>query len=201
MKDKRLKEFTFNGFYICYYSGIVKMTKKSLARQMRDKQAVEQENFIKENTAWDDINEIYQGQINYLNEVLKQIKNIYSTPMIFNFFQKDKLPEVVVKLKALNSDAQTYTSRIEGIHKNHENKKGGIKETEEFMLACQLSEEYSMLNTEMVANLTPSYNTLIAEGTVVLELMCNVAKERELAKQNTEAVATIKQPQAEGQTQ
>lgn len=174
------------------------MTKKSTSRIARDKVKEDKENYIKDNTAWDDITDIYNHQIQYIREVINGVKNVFETPCIFSFFPKDVLSQVVVNLKAINSDAATYLNRIEAVHSNHKDKKGGVKDTEEFMLACQISEEYVLLNNEMVSVLTPGFNKLLAEGGAAIDRMIQASTEAKAIATETKTVETVDTTEVKG---
>lgn len=143
------------------------MTKKSAARVERDLQNKKTDAYLKNNTAWDELNQIGQGIGEMLHAEAGGMAEVFSIPELMVALE-DPL-EVASRLKALNSDVNTFSSTLEAIKKLHEGKSGSAKSTEENMRTIGIAEQYIQLEASYRATVFPNILFLSEKASEAVE--------------------------------
>lgn len=135
------------------------MTKKSQARVARDTQAKELDNYLKTNTAWDDLTQIRHS-------LLQQVAAFASLAAF-----KDR-EEILIRVqnraavendvKLIESDLTHIFNELEELHKQHEGKSGGANDVDSHFNAVNVYQHYSLLIPRIEGTLTPTFARVTA---------------------------------------
>lgn len=127
------------------------MTQKSHARKLRDAQASkdtdELAKFFQENTAWDDLNEVYNAIGISIAERAGAAVAAHKNPVVLANLEAAKFNEIQSLLAGLSSDVNVFVNEMITIRAAHLGKTGGTRNVEEFQLSVQVYEKYQELAT------------------------------------------------------
>lgn len=143
------------------------MTKKSAARVQRDLQGKKADEYLKNNTAWDELNNISQGIGEMLVAEAGGMAELFSIPELM-LSMEDPL-EVASRLKALDSDVNTFSSTLTAIKTLHEGMSGSAKTTEENMRSIGIAEQYIQLEASYRATVFPNILFLSEKASEAVE--------------------------------
>lgn len=143
------------------------MTKKSAARQERDRKEKQADSYLKNNTAWDELNQIGESIGQMLHDEAGGMAQMFSVPELLVSIQ-DPL-EVASRLKALDSDVNTFSNALEAIKKLHEDKAGSAKTAEENMSTIAIAEQYIQLEASYRATVFPNILFLSEKASEAVE--------------------------------
>lgn len=115
------------------------MTKKSMARQMRDEEQKAQEQKAKNNNCWSDVEGIYQSTKQLLGQhtmirSLGQSKHLL--PLLTN------PAETATNIRILAKDLQSLNERIEANHQKHDGRTGNALTPDEMATTIEIFQEY-----------------------------------------------------------
>ena len=95
-----------------------------------------------ENTAWDDLENLYLECKALSMQVVKVIPLMNNMEALKKLNVKDR-PKVAELAKVISSDFQEYMKRLDEIRANHKGKSGGYKDEDELMEIIVIGEKYS----------------------------------------------------------
>lgn len=135
------------------------MTKKSHARQERDRIAKEAEQRSKnlrnnKEHIWDEINQLHNHFTNVLNSNVTFVSVIRDNMHLQPFFKEPHL--VANYINTLGRDHNEMVSRLNAIYEKHKDKTGVNTEHNDTILAFGLGNEYSLLGQQIEAIINPT---------------------------------------------
>ena len=151
------------------------MTKKSLARLERDRQAKEQahqdaesknelDEFFQNNTAWTDIDEVYMSIANQIAGLYGTVLTAYNEPSVIANLDPAKFAESKALLRGLSSDVDVFTKELVALRENHKDKMGGAKTVEDFQMTVLIFEKYQELQVRFEGTTGRTIQHLIEEA-------------------------------------
>lgn len=154
------------------------MTKKSLARQQRDRMAEE----LKDNRCWDELNGIYDSA----RVMLGQHASIHTLASDKNLQACLENPTSTANsIKILARDLKTLSDDLNAIHQRHDGKVGGSQDPNEVMTAIGIGQDYAILTERHVAVVQPTAFKILEDFQQAETKLANIrAQNIELAKQN-----------------
>lgn len=152
------------------------MTKKSQARLQRDA-------YKNNNTAWDDITEIYKNNHALHNEVATQVRNFFSIPNVADFTPTEERGKTAAALRTIDSDLEVFAKDLAMIYKGHAGRSGPLLPEDDIMQVLALSEAYMNYSTRFEAIVSPTYTYLVSIMGAVEANAAKAAKADEEAAQ------------------
>ncbi len=131
------------------------MTKKSAARLARDE-------YRKNNTAWSDIEQLYQANNALLTTVSSQVANFFAIEDMAAFIPADHRNKTVSAIRTLSTDVRAFKEDLDKIHATHAGRSGPLKPEEDMLTVIELSEAYLTLETQINSVVTPIYHYLLS---------------------------------------
>lgn len=131
------------------------MTKKSAARLERD-------NYLKNNTAWSDIEQLYHANNALLASVSAQVSKFFSIEGVASFLPADHRTSTVTAIRTLDSDVKVFKEDLDKIFASHSHKKGALKPTEDIHDVIRISEAYAVMEIQINSVITPVYHYLLS---------------------------------------
>lgn len=120
------------------------MTKKSLARRMRDadaKQAAKDKKAMENNTCWDDLNNIYTSCV----QLLKQHGHLGALAANKELLACVTDPKTLATtIRQLSEDIRTMSDELNEIRAQHKDLVGGSKDPDEVIRSITISEQYHL---------------------------------------------------------
>jgi hypothetical protein len=99
---------------------------------------------LKDNSFWDDCNNHYKIAVDAVHQVEGQLaielERIVNTPELVSKIENHK--QLEENLTVLHKDITAHMQRLEDIHQNHKDKKGGISTPEEGLEVIQINGQY-----------------------------------------------------------
>lgn len=142
------------------------MTKKSEARVNRDLQAgketKEVKRMLQDNTAWTDLEEMFQRVAHAIVGLWQRILDTYNNPAVVLYTPPAQLAEVQALFAGMNSDVDSLTNELALIHQGHAHKRGASKTHEEFADTVSIYEQYVSLEARMQV-------LIVNNGQVIME--------------------------------
>ncbi len=151
------------------------MTQKSAARRARDE-------YRKNNTAWSDIDQLYQANVALLNTVSQQVADFFAIEGVGAFLPADHRATTVSAIRTLDADVKAFKEDLNKIHATHANRSGPLKPDEDIVDVIRLSEAYISMETQINSVVTPIYHYLLS----IMEQVTN--KAAALSQENAAAV-------------
>lgn len=131
------------------------MTKKSAARMQRDA-------YRKNNTAWSDIEQLYQSNAALLSTISSQVAKFFAIEGVGAFLPADHRISTVTAIRTLATDVSAFQEDLEKIHAVHANRTGPLKPEEDVVDVIRLSEAYINHENQVNAIVTPTYHYLLS---------------------------------------
>ena len=155
-----------------YKHGVLKMTKKSLARQQRDakeKDAIKEANIqIKGNQIYDEIRNCYQTSGQAIASYAESFNELCIKEIIPNL-DVEQQQKVEVLVKSFKEDIVTLTDDLIKINEPFKDKKGGEPSLDKFIDTIGVVDQFSELIGRTKNVLDPTFRALAAEVSVTLE--------------------------------
>lgn len=159
------------------------MTKKSAARLERDRNAKEMAEMKKNNTCWDELQQLSRQFSEAIVSANAQLNDIYRTPNLINFIPMKA--EVAVALKGLAQDIGLFTSELAGIYAQHKDRFGGFTDESDFMVSIGIFEQYTNYQTKYDSTIMPTVIFLLEQAELALAAGTAQQKtEEEIAAEN-----------------
>lgn len=158
------------------------MTKKSLARIERDRNAQELVKLKKDNKCWDDMQSLYSSFSQALVGANAQLNEVYRIPGILEFIPRKD--EVTVALRGLSQDIRQFGAELSAIHSKHSDRTGGFSDEADMLTSIQVFEAYTNYQVRYDAVIMPTVTFLLEQAELALAVAAETA---EASKQNEEA--------------
>lgn len=162
------------------------MTKKSLARQERDKLKAEMTKQQQDNKCWDDMASLYNSFAEALVTANSQLNEIYKVPNLVNFIPKKD--EVIVALRGLSQDIRQFGTDLNTIHSRHKDRTGGFTDEEDMMASIQVFEEYTNYQVRYDAVIMPTVTFLLEQAELAFIRINEVATASQAEKEKADLV-------------
>lgn len=119
--------------------------------------AINMKNSLKNNTFWDDCNDHFDVATQAIHTVegqlAEQLDVIVNTPELANLIKDPQ--QLADNVTLLNKDINEHVQRLNAVHDNHKEKKGGIKSPEEGLEVIQINGKYQEVMEIYDANIVP----------------------------------------------
>lgn len=139
-------------FYLT--SGVLDMTKKSAGRIARDKLKKEQALNMTNVPVWDDLKVMHDNIAEILATEGGGVAQLFSIPEIVSKLSEPL--EITNRIKALDSDVNTYCNALEAIFAQHSERVGDPTDADDNMLAINIAGQYINLESTYRATVFPN---------------------------------------------
>lgn len=153
------------------------MTKKSLARQQRDrqkKQAQSTQNqeldqaFLENNSSWDDLISLYKQLSTMLVSNLRMLVDTMQVPGVITYLEQSEFSETVILFNGIQRDFDTLAADLKAIYEKHQDKTGAVKDIDDFVDSIGIFEGYNNFMMRYDQIITPVYNQIVEKAGMAL---------------------------------
>ena len=157
------------------------MTKKSVGRLKRDA-------FKNNNTAWDDLREIYLKNQSNLNALTASINAFFRVDNIALFIPAGQHEYTVGVIKGLASDVKNFQTRLNDIYGQHKDKTGKFEfDDAGYVRLISLGDEYVRFSHDYSTILDPLYKQALGIMSSIENRIAEVAAQAEPAAETETA--------------
>lgn len=152
------------------------MTKKSFSRLQRDAEAKKHDEFLKNNTSWDELNSIHESINTAIAVSHSEFAKVIEQKEIYPYLEDRQ--NVSTSIRALSTDLVQLSSELAAIKALHEGKTGAATSTEDVMESIKISESYNLFNMRYQAVILPSINYVLQQFSNAYETINRLAAEK-----------------------
>lgn len=138
------------------------MTKKSYARQQRDRALKQGNSILKQNQGrlgWDELKDIYEKISSGIDVSVHHLAKELQDESLYEFFPDKN--QAVILIKGLESDIARLRKELSDIYALHKDRTGGFGEDVQDLMKCiEIGENYTSFNTRFSALIIPNITLL-----------------------------------------
>lgn len=151
--------------------------KKTGKNKEEREQAREAKEYLTNNTAWDDLKELYQKSAEQLTHNFASLISLFNTPGLIQFMNTHDFKETLILFKGIQKDFDKLSTILRDIYNDHKDYSGAVKDDEEFIKSIQVFEAYNGYTIQYDSLVTPTYTSILEKAQLALTLMQAAAKD------------------------
>lgn len=161
------------------------MTKKSMARVMRDEKKKEVTEYFKTNTVFDDLMDIHQ-KITANIAQFGMISQLASNQELIDLL--DDKASVNININLLAKDLNKIIKDLNDTFESHKDKRGGATDPDEYMWALTVFQNYSQITSVVDGAVIPTVATIYEEFAKAEKKLIEIKKNNETNEEVKEEV-------------
>lgn len=154
------------------------MTKKSASRVQRDE-------FKKDNTAWEDLRNLYLTNQSALNTIVTSVKSFFEVKDIGLFIPMGERKYASEVIDALAEDVKNFQTRLNEIYDQHKSMNGKFDFNDtDYVRLISLGDQYVNFTQDFQTVLDPMYKQALGIMASIEQNIARIVAQEDMNKQN-----------------
>ena len=161
-------------------------------RQLQEATQKQLNKFYKENSLWDDLENIFSGCRDMIVNTMESVRQVLADKPLLAMVPQEQHVNFNNSVRAILADCDQFTTELMTIHARHENKSGRAINAEEASIGQLISSDYVAFSTRFKAVVDPVFAYIMEEAMKAeAQLKDAVAQGIALAQQDQAAEQAI----------